>query len=127
MNKTRTWGLIFGSLLLLAAIFSTASLTRKSEGSFAVVYRDGRCIYAVDLSKVDEPYELTFSDESGYNRIRVERGKIAIVDADCPDRVCVDSGWLSDSALPIVCLPHRIVIRIEKKSPMPDDIDSVAG
>ncbi len=46
--------------------------------------------------------------------IRVEPGRIAVTAADCPDKVCVDAGWRSDSASPIVCLPHRLVIRIEK-------------
>ena len=45
--------------------------------------------------------------------IRVEPGRIAVIGADCPDKVCVEAGWRSDSASPIVCLPHRLVIRIE--------------
>ena len=58
--------------------------------------------------------------------IRAEPGRIAVVAADCPDRICVREGWLSDSASPIVCLPHRLVIRIEKNAadsgPAPDAV-----
>lgn len=37
-----------------------------------------------------------------------------MLEADCPDQVCVHAGWLTDSAAPIVCLPHRLVIRLEQ-------------
>ena len=63
-----------------------------------------------------EPFEFTLADERGSNVIRAEHGRIAVVAADCPDKICVNAGWLSDSASPIVCLPHRLVIRIEKNA-----------
>ncbi|MBR4895991.1 MAG: NusG domain II-containing protein, partial [Clostridia bacterium] len=67
-------------------------------------------------------------DASGENTVRVETGRIRIVSADCPDKICVDTGWISDSAAPIVCLPHRLVIRLEE-GPADDAraLDGVAG
>ena len=60
------------------------------------------------------PYELTVTDrDGGENVISVEPGRIRISDANCPDHVCVDTGWISDGVIPIVCLPHQLVIRIE--------------
>ena len=51
--------------------------------------------------------------EDGYNVIEVERGRIRVAEADCPDQVCVRQGWISNSVVPIACLPHRLVIQLD--------------
>lgn len=127
MIKTKTWVLILGALLLTALLSCLILYTRPAPGTVANIYRDGVPVRSVDLSLVTEPWEFTLSDERGANVIRVEPGRIAVIDADCPDRICVEAGWLSDSVSPIVCLPHRLVIRIEKNAaaegdPVPDTV-----
>lgn len=86
---------------------------RPALGAVANIYLDGECIRSVDLSAVREAETFTVTCEEGVNTILIEPGRICVSEADCPDRVCVVSGWLSDSAAPIVCLPHRLVIRLE--------------
>ena len=54
--------------------------------------------------------EFTVYADGGYNLISIRGGKVAVVDADCPDKLCVNVGY-SDS-LPIVCLPHRLEVVI---------------
>ena len=122
--KTRTWILIFASLVLVCGAVTAVLFLRRPSGSVANIYRDGTCIYSVDLSKVEEPYEVTFSDERGSNTVRIERGRISVIDADCPDHVCEQTGWVCENGVPIVCLPHRLVIRIEKSGA--DGFDAVA-
>ena len=39
--------------------------------------------------------------------------------ADCPDQVCVHQGWISDSTVPIVCLPHQVIIEVTGGTAMP--------
>ena len=64
--------------------------------------------------KIEVAPRLTVTDrDGGENVISVEPGRIRISDANCPDHVCVDTGWISDGVIPIVCLPHQLVIRIE--------------
>ncbi len=48
-----------------------------------------------------------------YNDILVENGKIRIADASCPDKLCVNMGYISEPLMPITCLPNHLVIRIE--------------
>ncbi|MCX7828212.1 MAG: NusG domain II-containing protein [Thermanaerothrix sp.] len=50
--------------------------------------------------------------DGGFNVVEV-RGKTArVLDADCPDRLCVKQGWLSKAGDQAVCLPHRLVVRV---------------
>lgn len=110
--KTRTWIIITAAALAVFAVLAAWLALRGAGGTVANIYRDGELIMSIDLALVTQPQTFTLSDESGMNTITVERGRICVSEADCPDQVCVRAGWLSDSASPIVCLPHRLVIQL---------------
>lgn len=103
--------------LLLAAVAASAAVLllrgRGEDRPVARITRDGVLLEEIDLTTVDQPYTLTFEDESGRNVVTVEQGRIRVSEADCPDRVCVNQGWISDGTVPIVCLPHRLMIEIK--------------
>ena len=102
-------------LLLVAAAVSAAYILfrdRAADSAVARVTRDGVLLEEIDLNRVDAPYTLTFEDESGSNTVLVERGRIRVSKADCPDQICVHQGWIWNDIIPIVCLPHRFMIEI---------------
>lgn len=47
--------------------------------------------------------------------------------SDCPTQDCVRTGTISRSGQSIVCLPARIIIRLEGGTPDPDAVDAVLG
>lgn len=113
--------------LLAAAAASAAWLLFRggSTGSpIARISRDGVLLEEIDLDQVEEPYTLTFEDERGTNTVLVEPGRIRISEADCPDQVCVNQGFISDGTVPIVCLPHRLLVEIVGAE---GDLDGGAG
>ena len=128
MIKTRTWVIIITAVLAVCAALGLWLRQRPAAGTVANIYRDGVCIRSVDLAAVTEPETFTVTTEHGSNTVLIEPGRIRIIEADCPDQVCVNTGWLSDSAAPIVCLPHRVVIRIESapSGRDPGQLDSVS-
>ena len=116
-------------IVILLAIISIALIfvlqNTRTDGRIARIYQDGQCIRTIDLDQVAEAYEFTVAGENGaYNTIRVEPGRIAIIQASCPDKVCVHMGYISDSAAPITCLPNEVIIRITGKDT--DGPDAVA-
>lgn len=122
MIRTRTWIVILAALAAFLALLSFFSLTAKKEGKTVQILQDGVVIEEIDLSVVTS--ERSFTVEwtgGGSNLITVQPGRIRVTEADCPDQVCVDQGWLSDQAAPIVCMPHRLMIRI-KDSGGPDAV-----
>lgn len=83
-------------------------------GYTAYLYQNGQLLQTIPLSQVTEPYDITIkASDGGYNLIRVFPGAIAITEADCPDQICVHQGTITDSLLPITCLPHRLVIELK--------------
>lgn len=109
-RKTLFWAVLFA---VLAAVGAGAYLLHGG-GTVARVYVDGELYDTIDLTAVTVSYEKTVETRYGWNRLRVSPGAIAVEDADCPGHDCVKQGEISDGAIPIVCLPHRLVIQIEE-------------
>ena len=123
--KTRYWILIF-AVLLAVMILAAVVIPRVNTGSVANIYRDGKCIMSIDLSAVEEPYSFTLEEDGHVNTVEVERGRIRVVSANCPDGVCVNTGWIEGGLRPIVCLPAKLVIKVESKAAA-EDFDAVTG
>lgn len=124
MNKS-TYVILL--LLLLAAAGSAAVIflgQKEVSSPVARITRDGELLEEIQLDKVDKSYSFTVEDESGSNTVLVEPGRIRISQADCPDQVCVDQGFISDGTVPIVCLPHKLMIEIVGGG---SDLDAAAG
>ena len=122
MRTDIKWICIFAALCALSAFLWF--LHPDKGGTVAVIRRGGTVIKTVDLSRVAAPYELRIdAEDGGYNTVRIERGKIAVTDADCPDKTCVGQGYLQSGGAPIVCLPHRLSITIVGQK----DVDAVSG
>jgi hypothetical protein len=114
--------------LLLAAVAASAAVLLfqgpKARAPVARITRDGVLLEEIDLDRVAEPRSFTLEDGSGTNTVQVERGRIRVSAADCPDQVCVKQGWISGGAVPIICLPHRLTIEIVDGG---GDLDGAAG
>ena len=77
----------------------------------AEIYQGGRLLYSIPLNNISENRSIIIeSPDGGKNEIELRPGSIGIVSADCPDKLCVRQGFISDARLPITCLPNRLVI-----------------
>lgn len=110
MKKNKVWIIIF---LIIAVLSLLYILLVPKATSTAVIRIGNEVIREIDLLSVREPYEFLVECEEGNNTIRVEQGKICIIDADCDDKLCVNMGYIKDSTVPIVCLPHKLSVSIE--------------
>ena len=111
-------------LLSLISIFHMEFST--ADDLIAEIYQNGILVETIDLNNVTESYEITLDGtDDSYNTIYVEHGRISMKDASCPDHLCVHMGTISNSALPITCLPNKIIIKINSKYSN-DDFDAVA-
>ncbi len=110
MNKGNTfWLALIGGLLLLSVAVSLYFM--GDAGSHAIVTQNGVVVAEIDLQDADLPCSFEV-DGPCHNIIEVEPGRIRVADATCPDRVCVETGWIKDGTRPIVCLPGKLIIEI---------------
>lgn len=106
--KRRNDLLLIGGLLLAAALLWV--LVRPGgTGGWAVVTQDGTetARYPLDTDRT-----VTLGGEA-YNILQIAGGAAAVIEANCGDHTCVRTGAVSREGESIVCLPHRLVIRIE--------------
>ena len=106
------------AVILLASIVSFLLLnTGRQTGTVAEIYQDGKLIRTIPLDTVTEDYSFTVSGKDGiYN----------IVEASCPDGLCIGMGFIHSSAMPVTCLPNKLVIKISSETDSPDQVDGVA-
>lgn len=109
MNKKTVVGLVILLILAIAgaAVF-VVMMNVPRKNPTAEIYQNGVLIKKMPLS---QDAEFTVSCESGINVIKIEDGAVRVDRADCPDKVCVNMGAVK-GAVPIVCLPHRLEIRV---------------
>ena len=113
MKSTKFWIIVIAAVLLLSMAASAFVLLYHGAGDTVSVTQDGKVIKRINLDTVTSPYEFIVTGEYGSNTVRVEQGRICVTDASCPDHVCVNTGWISDGAIPIVCLPNKLVIQVD--------------
>ncbi len=108
---------IISLILSLLVLFSLVYLLLPGPGSSeagrytAEIYQGGRLLYSIPLNNISENRSIIIeSPDGGKNEIELRPGSIGIVSADCPDKLCVRQGFISDARLPITCLPNRLVI-----------------
>ena len=123
---SRTAKLIVLLLVLAGAACAAALVLRPAgEGHIARITLAGEVVEEIDLSAVQESYTFTVEGPGGFtNTIQVEPGRIRVLEAGCPDQVCVHQGFISDSTTPIVCLPNQLVIELTGGG---DGLDAAAG
>ena len=100
---------------------------KPAQGTHLIanVYQDGTLIRSIDLSLITESYTFSVSGEDGaYNEIAVEPGKIAILHASCPDKLCVHQGSISKCGQWLLCAPNRVFAIIESTKKDGSDIDA---
>lgn len=108
------------------AVAHAAGAANPSGHAVATIARDGVVIETIDLDAVKNPYTLRLEDERGVNVVAVEPGRIRVAEADCPDEVCVHTGWIDGPAMPIACVPHGLTVTVAREGDDGDGLDVVA-
>lgn len=129
--KKNRAALVLGGLIIVILLASIAAFlflnTGGKTGTVAEIYQDGQLIRTIHLDTVTEDYSFTVSGGEGiYNVVEVHHGEIGITGASCPDGLCINMGFIHSSAMPVTCLPNKLVIRIVSESDSNDAVDGVA-
>lgn len=105
--------IIFALPLLIAAVciavFSGAA--DNNDMRMAKIILDGKTVRTVALNTAKNQM-IDLHLEYG-NIIEVRDGSIGIISADCPDKTCVKTGFISRPGQISVCVPSKLIIKIE--------------
>ena len=126
-QTNRFWGLLIGLIALLALLGVFLLPLLQKEGDVVQILQNGSDIPSHTLP-LDQDQSLRIPSEGGgYNTVVIEGGKVRVTEASCPDQVCVRHAPTDRTADDIVCLPHKLVVRVVHATPSSTDLDGVAG
>jgi hypothetical protein len=102
--------LLVAGVVTLAVFLIMSSIAKASgPGETAIVEVNGHEVIKISLL---ENRDYTVEGFRGKSSISVRDGQISMTDSDCPDKLCVKMGWISNNDTSVICLPNRVVIRI---------------
>ncbi|GKX28133.1 lipoprotein [Vallitalea longa] len=112
------------AVLIIAGIFYIFNQIRINNMSrdqlYVEINVDGELYQRIKLS---EEKEIRIDGTNGYNIIKIHDDGVEIVESDCPDKICVKTGFITQVGKTIVCLPHKIYIEIVGRE---DELDAIS-
>ena len=123
--KKRDLILIAAALVLAGALYAVSQLSLGVQASTIVVTVDGQERLCRPLA-VEDSYEIR-QEDGAVNIVAVEDGAVYMKEANCRDGLCIRQGRMKNGAKTIVCLPHKLVVRItgEAIDTTHDDLDVI--
>ncbi len=82
------------------------SFAFKKGGKTVKVYQDNTLVYKGSLS-----YKKTVC--LSHNTVKIENGKAYMLDSDCKNKICINTGKISNSGESVICLPNKVIIEVE--------------
>ena len=72
---------------------------------------DGKVVQEFSL---DDSIQYRIEGIGGTNTLCIDEGSVWLKEADCPDRICVQTGKIRYAGQSIICLPHKVVVEIKE-------------
>ncbi len=104
-------------LVFLVSLCLSVFILRHSDKQTVEIVQDGELLYTFDLNGAEDKDIRISAPDGSYNLVQIQNGTICISEADCPDQTCVSMGALKSDYLPIVCLPHKLIVRFAEDEP----------
>lgn len=113
LTKADKWLIVVLVILALSGIGLNIYYIsgESSQARSVVITVDGQMIKTFPLRQ-GYTGEFRIDSYSGFNVIEYKDGRVRMKEADCPDQICVQSGWISIPPQQIVCLPYRVVVKV---------------
>ena len=94
-----------------------------TEGKYVEVVKDG---IVTERYLLSETVTVILETSYGNNTLQIKDGYASVVEADCPDKLCVKQKRISKSGESLICLPHRLVIQVAGEEEQAA-VDAVTG
>lgn len=118
--KKKDWILIVIVLCVAACAYFSHQLLRNTGADEVIVKVNGKLTGTYSLN---EDREITINE--GSNVLEIKNGRADMIEADCPDQLCVHQRAISADNENIICLPNKVVVEIRSRTE--SQIDTVTN
>ncbi len=109
------WDKILIVFILVISLSSLGFIGRKGtnyDAKYVSIQVNGEEIKKIIFDKKIIGKTIPIETEFGYNLIEIGDERVRVIEADCPDKIDVKQGYISNTNEIIVCLPNRLVVEI---------------
>lgn len=102
--------ILFAALLATALVMLLLIFAGRKQGENVIISVDSETYGTYPLN---ENREIRIDRNGHENIVAIENGTVYMKSADCKNQNCVEQGTIRQTGESIVCLPNRVVVRIE--------------
>lgn len=110
LKTHRNDAILIAALMLLGGALAVFLYATRQSGGYVSVQMDGQTVMELPLS---EDTQVLLGEDGHTNTLVIRNGTAQVVEADCPDQICVRQGAVQYEGESIVCLPHKLVVSVE--------------
>lgn len=113
---------IFGVLAVFLPVFFIINKT----------FNDDKCVLWITSPNEESVYPMDkhqiikVTGRISLVEIEIDDSKFRFINSQCPNKQCLNSGWVSFPMMPVVCLPNGVSAVIKKSNNESIEIDGVA-
>ncbi len=126
MTKWDKYLIGFTLVVSLLSLYYVKVYVSDSGNKYVSVQVDGDEYKKISFGANMVGKTIDINTQFGYNKLEIGNDRIRIIEADCPDKLDVKQGWISNPGEIIVCLPNRLIIEIKSDSKTDDDVDYIS-
>lgn len=109
------------ALILITLALSTVILlvtrSHREQGAYVVVMVQNREMarYSLAINGIydingDNANNANNANNGVINRIEIKDGRVRMLEASCPNHLCIRQGWIRFEGQSIVCLPNKVTV-----------------
>lgn len=118
--KKNDWILVLIVVCVAGGAYLSHQLLRNTGAGEVIVKVNGEITGTYSLNE-DQEVEIN----QGSNLLEIKNGRADMVEADCPDQLCVHQRAISANNENIICLPNRVIVEIRSRTE--SQIDTVTN
>jgi hypothetical protein len=107
------------SVIFLIFVLITQVLSIKNASTLLVQTPENKFYFSMNQKKT-----ISVKGELGSSIIEIDNGRFRFKDSPCKNKICIQSGWVSTSNFPIICLPNKVSAYIISQTEK-DEFDGV--
>ena len=99
---------VFITLLMVVFLILLLIIREENNGTYITVSQDGKVIGSYALTEKEQVIEIGEN-----NVLTIINNEAYMRNALCPDKICMERGKISKVGEEIICMPNRVIIRVE--------------
>ncbi|MCT4586135.1 MAG: NusG domain II-containing protein [Peptostreptococcaceae bacterium] len=113
-------------LIIGVSFLGYKHLTKETSTDMKIqIYIDSKLYKEEIITNKDKKIEI--DNEYGHNIVHIHDGGVSMLESDCDNKVCLDTGFIEGKNEMIVCLPHKLFIQIVSNEDKKVEVDAVSN